>query len=98
MLQLLLLVVHGVKPISNHVCMIPHISFLAFDEKPIVVPIAPSLPLCLDSVSFRNDKNIFLTKKELEKVVSLGRKKPNLNPNRNYNEIILLPEKNYQEV
>ena len=88
----------GVKLISNHVYINPSLLYIAFDEKPIVVPIAPSLPLCLDSVSFRNDKNIFLTKKELEEVVSLGRKKPNLNPNRNYNEIILLPDKNYQEV
>ena len=88
----------GVKLISNHVYINPSLLYIAFDETPVIVPIAPSLPLCLDSVSFRNDKDIFLTKKELEKVISLGRKKPNLNPNRNYNEIILLPDKNYQEV
>ena len=88
----------GVKLISNHVYINPSLLYIAFDEIPVIVPIAPSLPLCLDSVSFRNDKNIFLTKKELEEVFSLGRKKPNLNTNRNYNEIILLPDKNYQEV
>ena len=56
----------------------------------IQVPLAPSTPLALHSVSFRADKNIFLNKAELAKVVECGRKRKNPNPNKKYDTLLLM--------
>lgn len=56
----------------------------------IQVPLAPSTPLALHSVSFRADKNIFLNKSELMKVVECGRKRKNPNPNKKYDTLLLM--------
>ena len=63
---------------------------LAFTMPAIQVPLAPSTPLALHSVSFRADKNIFLNKAELAKVVECGRKRKNPNPNKKYDTLLLM--------
>ena len=63
---------------------------LAFTMPAIQVPLAPSTPLALHSVSFRADKNIFLNKTELAKVVECGRKRKNPNPNKKYDTLLLM--------
>lgn len=58
----------------------------------IAIPIAPSTPLVLQSVSFRSDKHTYLNKRELQSVVDQGRRKKNPNPNRLYDLLILMSD------
>ena len=79
----------GALRISTHVGALPACD-LAFTMPTIQVPLAPSTPLALHSVSFRADKNIFLNKAELSKVVECGRKRKNPNPNKKYDTLLLM--------
>ena len=88
----------GLKPIFNLVStnFLPH--DIAFGSDPIQIPIAPGIPLCLESVSFRNDKNVFLHYEDYQSIVRCGKKRDNLNPNRNYDNLILVREGEMEKV
>ena len=82
--------VYGVSP---EMYVIPiTVPFVAFNTENVAVPIAPSTPLVLQSVSFRSDKHTFLNKSELRSVVDKGRHKKNLNPNKSRDMILLMTD------
>ena len=72
--------------------------FVAFNTENVAIPIAPSTPLVLQSVSFRSDKHIFLNKSELRSVVDGGRHKRNLNPNKSYDLLLLMTDEEDRRV
>ena len=72
--------------------------FIAFNTENVAIPIAPSTPLVLQSVSFRSDKQTFLNKSELRSVVDGGRHKKNQNPNKAHDMILLMTDEEDRRV
>ncbi|KAK8802799.1 hypothetical protein WA171_006471 [Blastocystis sp. BT1] len=69
----------------------------SFESSGIQVPLAPSTPLALRSITFRSDKHVYLDQSELEQAVSCGKHRKNENPNKFYDNLLLLNNEENQQ-
>lgn len=79
-------------------CLFHHFSCIAFELSGIQVPLAPSTPLVLRTVSFRSDKHVYLDQNELEQALRNGKHRKNDNPNKFYDNLLLLNEEENRQV